>query len=133
MRCYCAAARRVSRRLVRLYEEVLRPAGVNPAQFELLQHLSRRHGMSQGALAVAVDLDQTTLSRNLKVIVELGWVAASAGVKDRRVSVYALTEAGTAVLQAAVPLWERVTAKVEDALGDADVVWKGFAALERIV
>jgi DNA-binding MarR family transcriptional regulator len=132
VRCYCAAVRRVSRKLVRLYEEALRPAGVNPAQFELLQHLSRRHGMSQGALAVAVDLDQTTLSRNLKGMMELGWVVASAGVKDRRVSTYVLTETGTAVLQAAVPLWERATAKIEDALGDADVVWKGLAALERI-
>ena len=132
MRCYCAAARRVSRRLVRVYEEALRPAGVNPAQFELLQHLSRRQRVSQSVLAAAVDLEQTTLSRNVKAMVNLGWVTAAPAAEDKRVSLYALTEDGTAVLQAALPLWEQVTAQVEAAVGDVDSVWMGLGALERV-
>ncbi|QMV18104.1 MarR family transcriptional regulator [Granulicella sp. 5B5] len=133
VRCYCAAARRVSRRLVRVYEEALRPAGVNPAQFELMQHLRARPGLSQGALAVAVDLDQTTLSRNVRGMMAAGWVAVSAGMGDKRVSTYALTEAGMAVLQAAVPLWKEATVRVEAAVGDAEVVWRGLEALEKVV
>ena len=132
MRCYCAAARRAARRMVRLYEDALLPAGVNPAQFELMQHLRARPGVSQGRLAVAVDLDQTTLSRNMRGMLAAGWVTAEAGTKDRRVQSYALSEAGMNVLQAAMPLWEQVTARVAASVGDIESVWRGLAALQKV-
>ncbi len=123
---------RLARRMVRLYEDALRPAGVNPAQFELMQHLRARPGVSQGRLAVAVDLDQTTLSRNMRGMLAAGWVTAEAGTKDRRVQSYALSEAGMSVLQAAMPLWEQVTARVAASVGDIESVWRGLAALQKV-
>lgn len=112
-----------------MYEEALRPVGLNPAQLELMGYLRARPGWSQGELAVAVDLDQTTLSRNVKGMVAAGWVRVEPG-RDKRVSAYVLTEAGVAVLKAAMPLWEGINARVEGALGDVEAVWRGMAALE---
>jgi DNA-binding MarR family transcriptional regulator len=102
---------------------------MNPAQFELLSYLQARPATSQAVLAEAMDIDQTTLSRNVKVLVGQGWVVASAGVKDRRVSAYALSDAGAAALQVAMPLWERAKARVEGSLGDAEVVWRVLGEL----
>jgi DNA-binding MarR family transcriptional regulator len=129
MQCYCAAARRVARRLTRLYEAALAPAGMNPAQFELLNYLAARPGLSQSAYADALDLDQTTLSRNLRVLVQRGWVETSAGAQDRRLAVYGLSAAGEEALRAAMPLWQQATEMVGAALPAKDAAWRVLGEL----
>jgi DNA-binding MarR family transcriptional regulator len=125
-RCYCAAARKVARRLTRVYESELRAAGINPAQFELLNHLKARPGSSQALLAEAVDADQTTLSRNLKLLVERGWVRWGASAQDRRCAEYRLTAQGRRSLRLALPHWRRARARVEAALPLANAVWQAL-------
>jgi DNA-binding MarR family transcriptional regulator len=124
MQCYCAAARRAARRLTRMYEAALEPAGMNPAQFELLSYLQARPGMSQSVYAEALDIDQTTLSRNLRGLVQRGWVEASAGAQDRRLAVYRLSPAGGLALREAMPLWHRAMEMVEARLQEKDAVWR---------
>ena len=129
MQCYCAAARRAARRLTRMYEAALEPAGMNPAQFELLSYLQGRPGLSQTAYAEALDIDQTTLSRNLKGLVERGWLEASAGAQDRRLAVYRLSSAGVSTLRMAMPLWQRAMETVEAGLEEKDAVWRVLGEL----
>jgi DNA-binding MarR family transcriptional regulator len=130
MRCYCAATRQVARRLTRFYEAELRSVGMNPAQFELMANLQGRPRVSQSELAAAMDVDQTTLSRNLKLLVGLGWVSVGASATDGRRSEYALSAEGVRVFRRAVPCWERAMAKVEERLGGkAAGVW---GMLERL-
>ena len=129
MQCYCAAARRAARRLTRLYEAALEPAGMNPAQFELLSYLQGRPGLSQTAYAEALDIDQTTLSRNLKGLVERGWLEASAGAQDRRLAVYCLSPAGVSALREAMPLWQRAAETLESALQEKKAVWRVLGEL----
>jgi DNA-binding MarR family transcriptional regulator len=112
-----------------MYEAALEPAGMNPAQFELLSYLRARPGLSQTAYAEALDIDQTTLSRNLRGLVTRGWVEASAGAQDRRLAVYSLSPAGRSALQAALPLWQRAMETVEAALPEKDTVWRVLAEL----
>jgi DNA-binding MarR family transcriptional regulator len=112
-----------------MYEAELRGAGMNPAQFELMCSLRARPGLSQAALAEAMDVDQTTLSRNVRLLAGQGWVTVSGGVKDRRVSAYALSDAGEGALQAAMPLWQRAKARVAGSLGDEEAVWRVLGEL----
>ena len=130
MRCYCAKTRQVARRLTRFYEAELRPAGVNPAQFELMSNLKGRPGASQAELATAMDVDQTTLSRNLKLLVGQGWVSSGASAIDGRRVEYQLTAEGQKVYRRAVPCWERAMKQVREGLGvEAEEV---FGALDRL-
>jgi DNA-binding MarR family transcriptional regulator len=130
MRCYCAATRQVARRLTRFYEAELRSVGMNPAQFELMANLQGRPRVSQRELAAAMDVDQTTLSRNLKLLVGLGWVSVGASAVDGRRSEYALSGEGVRVFRRAVPCWERAMRRIEEGLGaKAAGVWR---ALERL-
>jgi len=130
MQCYCAATRQVARRLTRLYEAELRPAGMNPAQFELMANLQGRPGASQSELAVAMDVDQTTLSRNLKLLMGRGWVSSKTSAKDGRRAEYRLSGEGQRVLKRAMPCWERAMGRVRVGLGaKADGVWGVLAGL----
>jgi DNA-binding MarR family transcriptional regulator len=104
--------------------------GMNPAQFELMANLQRRPRVSQSELAAAMDVDQTTLSRNLKLLVGLGWVSVGASATDGRRSEYALSGEGVRVFRRAVPCWERAMRRVEEKLGaKAGSVW---GALDRL-
>jgi DNA-binding MarR family transcriptional regulator len=99
---------------------------MNPAQFELLNHLQARPGSSQAALAEAIDADQTTLSRNLKLLVEQGWVRPGESGEDRRRAEYRLTAQGRRSLRLALPHWRRARARVEAALPSANAVWRAL-------
>jgi DNA-binding MarR family transcriptional regulator len=130
MRCYCAATRRVARRLTRFYEAELRSVGMSATQFELMANLRGRPGVSQSELAAAMDVDQTTLSRNLKLLVGWGWVSVGASATDGRRSEYALSAEGLRAFGRAVPCWERAMERIEEGLGaKAGSVW---GVLERL-
>jgi DNA-binding MarR family transcriptional regulator len=131
MKCFCARTRHVARLLTRHYEEELRRVNVTPTQFELLGTISGRAGLSQSKIAEALSLDQTTLSRNLKVLIARKWVIRSASPEDSRRVVYTISEKGQAVFRQALPLWKRAQASIEQALGnEREVVW---STLDRLI
>jgi DNA-binding MarR family transcriptional regulator len=95
--------RRSSRLLTRYYEKEMTEAGLTPAQFELLTVLSRRPGVSQSELVEVLEVDQTTLSRNMKVLLERGWIMGCGAAGDKRRVIYSLAAAGKRVFRDAVP------------------------------
>jgi len=70
------------------------------------------------ALAERLGLERTTLVRNLKTLVEKGWIEPVPG--DGRGLRHRLTPAGQATLEAAIPLWEASQRRVEDRLVEID-------------
>ena len=117
MNCLCAKARRGARSLTRLYEQHLQPFQLTPAQLELLGHISARPGIAQAALVQQLSVDQTTLSRNLRVLAGRKWVRRTASASDHRQSAYTLTPSGQEILHAALPAWERAQQHMRRALG----------------
>jgi DNA-binding MarR family transcriptional regulator len=114
--CLCIAMRQTSRRVTALYDEALAPAGINVAQFSLLRKL-RRHGpQSLSALAERVELDRSTLGRNLRVLEKLDLVTLGPG-EDQRESVAALTSSGRMTLSAGDPLWDGAQARIAGKIG----------------
>jgi DNA-binding MarR family transcriptional regulator len=127
MACLCATTRLVARAITRLYEAELRDVGLLAPQFWLLWTLSGREDANQRSLWESMAMDQTTLSRNLAVMVRNGWVKSESSGRERR---YALTAAGRAKLSEAKPYWKRAQAKMQRSLGsDWESVWK---ALDRV-
>ena len=112
--CTCANLRRAARAASQLYDRHLRGAGINVAQFTLLQMLSRVGPISQGALGKRLSLDSTTLSRTLRPLEARKWIRSQPG-KDRRQRHLVLTPSGQAQFERSVPFWERA----QQALGAA--------------
>ena len=114
--CVCISIRKASRKLTARYDADLAPAGINLAQFSLLRNI-RRHGpVSLTLLADIVDLDRSTLGRNVRVLERQGLVAIAAG-KDQREATLTLTDNGKSTLEAAVPLWEGTQRAIGTKLG----------------
>jgi DNA-binding MarR family transcriptional regulator len=130
-RCLCAAVRRAGRLLNRRYEEALRPAGISPSQFELMMTLRIAGAIDQNKLAQLVETDQTTLSRNLKLLLNERWLEASKGKHDARRRTYRITPLGQAVLREAQRCWQQAHQETERLLGGpVSEVWP---VLDRIL
>jgi DNA-binding MarR family transcriptional regulator len=129
--CLCLAAQRAARALARRFDEALRPAGLTSGQFSLLMSLNRPEPPSMGSVAALLAMDRTTLTANLKPLERRGLVEIAPDPKDRRSRRLTLTQAGQAVLQAAVPIWTREHAEVEAPLaaGDLRILRTGLRAL----
>lgn len=115
--CHCSTLRRASRALTALYDRALEPAQLTLPQFSLLRRIQRAGPASLTRLAQVVQLERTTLGRNLRPLEEAGLVESRASETDARERVIALTPAGVQALDAAVPLWRKAQGKVEQHLG----------------
>jgi DNA-binding MarR family transcriptional regulator len=92
--------------VTQLYDRELRGAGVNIAQFTLLQVLVRVGPVAQGRLGHILVLDSTTLTRTLRPLEKEGWIRRRQG-EDRRERRIELTPAGRSRFRQAVPAWNR--------------------------
>ncbi len=125
--CACATARRISRLLTQAYDRHLREAGVESTQFALLSVLASAGPCTQAAIGQRFGFDKSTLSRNLKVLRERGWIADAQAVSVRE-RPCALTAEGRRRLKAATPGWRKAQAALRASLGDAgwEAMWTTF-------
>ena len=68
------------------------------------------------ALADALDMDRTTLTRNLKPLLEAGWVELKPGA-DSRQRIVTITAAGRAKVRQAYAAWSRAQTEFEALMG----------------
>jgi len=129
--CLCLHVQRAARALARRFDVALRPLGLTNGQFSLMMSLNRPHPPGMKPVADLLAMDQTTLTAALKPLERRGWVTISRNPDDRRGRLLSLTEAGKAILAAAVPIWEKTHADVEATLvsGGADSLRAGLLAL----
>jgi DNA-binding MarR family transcriptional regulator len=111
--CYCTQLRRASGGLTKIYDEALRPQGLRITQFSLLRALDRLGKATLTELADELALDRTTMSRSVKLLIEAGWVDATAGEKDGREKILKLNDRGRKTIQDALPLWSKAQGRVE--------------------
>jgi DNA-binding MarR family transcriptional regulator len=116
--CACNQLRRATRRITRLYDATLAPTGVKVTQLPILVGLGSAGDLPVTALAEALGLERTTLTRNLAVLEERGLVSVAAAEEDARVRVVSLTEEGARVLAGALAAWNDVQDTVQARFGD---------------
>ena len=124
--CLCNALRRASRAVSRLYDEELRGLGLRTTQYSLLSLLDRVGEVRQRELSGQTLLDETTLTRALRPLVDQGLVVVRAG-EDRREKWVAITAAGLAKLEEARPAWERAQQRMRSLLPEG--VWQELMAV----
>ena len=115
--CTCFALRRITRRVTQRYDELLAPAGIRITQFTLLGKLHAPEQLTVTALAERLDMDRTTLTRNLQPLIERKLVAVVQG-PDARSRTVTLTQKGRQTFQRALPFWRQAQQDVRTKLGE---------------
>ncbi len=119
--CTNLKLRRLSRAVSRWYDEDVRSLGLKGSQYALLSHVVKLGPLQPGALARALGLDASTLTRNLRPLIEAGWVSLNAGA-DARSRLVVATPAGAALREQAQRRWRQSQDRINQALGPARVV-----------
>lgn len=122
MGCTCMRMRRATRRVTKLYDHALEPAGLTVSQFGLLAYLlgasqAPSNASSIGTIAEWLGMDPTTLNRNLKPLAAKALVRNAPDPADGRVRIVRITDKGKRVLLKAVELWRGAQAQVDETLG----------------
>jgi DNA-binding MarR family transcriptional regulator len=115
--CMGLHIRRASRILTQVYDAALRPTGLELNQLTLLVAIHLFEAVSITQLAQTLFADQTTVTRNVKLMEKRGLVTVNPG-EDRRIKLVSLTTEGQTVLEQALPLWEQVQAELIQQFGE---------------
>jgi DNA-binding MarR family transcriptional regulator len=113
--CAFSALRRASRVVTQHYERHFRGSGLRATQFTVLATLAQTGPLSISELSGKLGLERTTLSRNLRLIEERGWVSAVAH-DDQRVRKMTLTPKGRKKAETALEVWRRADTSAEKVL-----------------
>ncbi|QDG76652.1 MarR family winged helix-turn-helix transcriptional regulator [Labrenzia sp. PHM005] len=112
--------RRIARLVGQFYDQRLAVSGHTTSQFILLAALEKMGPTALTPLADFLEMDRTTLTRNLKILQTQGLVATSKG-DDARVRLISLTADGENILELTYPAWEAAHAAFLERLGPG--VW----------
>ena len=127
--CYCASLRQAARAISQKYEAALRGTELTITQLTLLMMLAQMDRPRVNDLAEALAMDQTSLSRTLRIMERDGLIAAVAG-DDKRETRWVLATRGQQRLKRAMPVWRATQKSVEKLLGlDAERVRSAAHAL----
>lgn len=115
--CIAYSTRRLGREITRLYNDHLRPAGINVAEMNLLVAVGSVGEAQPVQLADSLRMEKSTLSRNITRLSTRGWVHVRDNDRGRG-DLVSLTTEGEKALEAAIPYWQaaqvRARALVED-------------------
>ncbi len=102
--CLATRVRQLSRIITRVYDDAMRPLGITASQYTLLAQLASRDAITAVEIGHDLDIEKSTLSRNLKRLLALGHLVMDppAGRRGRGLH---LTPKGQAVLKDAYPIW----------------------------
>lgn len=114
--CLATRVRQLSRIVTRVYDDVLRPLGITASQYTLLAQLAARDGITAVEIGTELDIEKSTLSRNLKRLLALGHIIMDppAGRRGRGLH---LTPKGIAVLKDAYPIWQGAQTRAVTVMG----------------
>ena len=119
--CTSLKLRQLTRRVGAHYDRVVGEAGLKTTQYSLLSHIVKLAPIRPGELANAMEMDASTLTRNLQVLVAQGWATVGAG-DDARSRVVTATEAGRSKRDEAQRAWKRAQLALNERLGQQKVV-----------
>lgn len=117
--CICNNLRRAARLVTNYYDKLLEPAGLRVSQATILVVLYLSGAQTINELAEQLELNRTTMTRNLKPLAQKDLLTIVPG-GDQRTRVVALTPEGEVALLKVLPLWEQTQAYMVEGIGEAN-------------
>ena len=121
LRCTSLRLRQMMRRVAHHYDLEMVKAGLKTTQYSLLSYVVKLGPLRPGELARGMKLSASTLTRNLKPLVDAGWLEISAG-SDARSRTVSITAEGRAKREEARHRWKVAQNSLNTLLGTERVL-----------
>ena len=118
--CTNLKLRQLTRRVSQHYDRIVGVAGLKTTQYSLLSHIVRLGPIRPGDLAGKMEMDASTLTRNLQPLVGNGWIEVGPGPDGRSRWVTA-TPAGRDKHAEGLRQWKRAQLALNARLGEERV------------
>lgn len=115
--CVCANLRRKTRVVTQHYEKLLQPTGLKVTQYSMLANISQQKAVSISRLGEILLLDQTTVTRNVNLLKQSGYVTITRDKQDSRTKFISLTDKGIEKLAEATPIWQDIQERIINDIG----------------
>jgi DNA-binding MarR family transcriptional regulator len=87
----------------------------------MLAKIARRPSITVSELAESLAMDQTTVSRNLRVLERSGYISLDDEMTDHRVRRIRISDSGISKMNEAIPFWEKAQLDMERLLGRENI------------
>ena len=114
--CIAVRLRMLNRVVTNLYDDALRPLGLKVSQLNVLVVVAKLGLARPAQVCDILQLDTSTLSRNVDRMRAKGWLEVVPG-EDARTQPFRLTPQGKRLIEKAVPAWEKAQRQAEELLG----------------
>ncbi|MCM5679679.1 MarR family winged helix-turn-helix transcriptional regulator [Schlegelella sp. S2-27] len=114
--CTNLKLRQIARRVSRHYDAFVGATGLKTTQYSLLSHVVLLGPVRPSDLAARMQLEASTLTRNLQPLVAQGWVELRPG-EDARSRLVVATETGLAKRIEAQRAWKQAQVALNERLG----------------
>lgn len=114
--CTNLRLRQLMRRVAQHYDIEMAKAGLKTTQYSLLSYVLKLGPLRPGELAKGMKVSASTLTRNLKPLIDAGWLELAPGTDARSRSVV-ITPAGRAKREEARHRWKVAQENLNDLLG----------------
>ena len=118
--CVGGCVRKLNRMVTSIYDEALAGAGLKTSQFSVLVAVTNRKQARPAELTELLQMDESTLSRNVERMCARGWLRL-VRENDRRSHLIELTDKGQALISKCLPSLQRAQAEVSKRLGTGTV------------
>ena len=114
--CLAVRIRLLNRTITGIYDEALRPLGLTVGQLNILVVVARLGPISPKDVARRLNMEKSTVSRNVDRMRGHGWLDVSAGEVGRS-QLLEISRKGRSLLERSVPLWEEAQERTKAILG----------------
>ena len=111
-----ARVHQLHRTITAMYDDALRPLGLTGGQLNILVVIAKCGPVSPGNVARRLNMEKSTISRNIARMHKNGWLTVGAADSGREQRL-TLNAAGSALLLEARPLWSRAQTKAKALVG----------------
>ena len=116
--CLLGRARILTRVLTGIYDDELRSFGLKATQLNLLVAVARVGPVRRIDIGKRLHLDPSTLTRNLRVMLNNGWIEEVAGGEDGRGLPVQITARGRDLLNRIGPSWRKAQDRTQKLIGN---------------
>jgi len=124
--CIAMRIRLLNRVITSIYDAALRPLGAKASQLNILVAAAKLQLARPQDVCRILQLDTSTLSRNLERIKAKGWIEIVPG-SDARAQPFRLTIAGKRLLERAFPAWQHAQKEAATVLAKNKLFTSGIA------